>query len=94
MSRELVRAEWRRAQEAFNAALVLTREGFWADAVSRAYYGVLHAAKAALLVQDVEAKSHAGVKRMFGLHLIKVGAIKPKWADYLPAGLDDRLSAD
>ena len=64
MKREMVVAEWRRASESLSAAEVLMREGCQADAVSRAYYGIMHAAKAALFVHGVAATSHTGVKRI------------------------------
>ncbi len=38
--------------------------GYEADAISRAYYASLHAAKAALQVHGVGADSHAAVKRL------------------------------
>ncbi len=70
------------------------REGCHADAVSRAYYAIMHAAKAALFVHGVAATSHAGVKRMFGLHLVHPGRIEPLWSDHLVEGSDERLAAD
>lgn len=70
------------------------REGYHDDAVSRAYYVILHAAKAALLVHDIAAESHASVRRLFGRHLILFGAIEPEWSKYLGGSLDDRLAAD
>lgn len=45
-------AEWNRARESLRAAETLTREGFYADAISRAYYAILHSAKAALPVRN------------------------------------------
>jgi uncharacterized protein len=94
MKRQLVLAEWRRAQQALGSAELLTREGYHADAVSRTYYAVFHAAKAALHVQDVTADTHSGVRRMFGLHLIKPGEIEPQWATPLGETLDERQAAD
>ena len=64
------------------------------DAVSRAYYAILHAARAALFVHDVAAASHASVRRMFGLHLVRTGEIEPEWARRLAGGSDSRLAAD
>ena len=90
----MVIAEWRRACESLNATEVLMREGCQADAVSRAYYAIMHAAKAALFVHGVAATSHAGVKRMFGLHLVHPGRIEPLWSDHLVEGSDERLAAD
>lgn len=94
MNRNMVLAEWQRAIASLQAAKNLTRDGLYADAISRAYYAVLHAAKAGLHVHDVAAESHTAVRRLFGLHLIKPGKIEPQWSAYLTAGLDDRLAAD
>ena len=94
MNRSMVLAEWNRARESLRAAETLTREGLYADAISRAYYAILHGAKAALHVHDVAAESHPAVRRMFGLHLVKPGEIEPEWSAYLTESLDDRLAAD
>jgi len=94
MNRNMVVAEWCRAREALRAAETLTRERCYADAISRAYYAILHAAKAALHVHDVAVGSHAAVRRMFGLHLIRSGEIEAEWSAYLVESLDDRLAAD
>lgn len=94
MNRDLVLAEWRRAGESLRAAELLARENFTTDAVAKTYYAVFHAAKAALEVHDVSSQSHSGVRRMFGLHLIRSGEIEPEWASHLGQSLDDRLAAD
>tara|TARA_B100000315_G_C14271314_1_gene448808 strand:- start:97 stop:522 length:426 start_codon:yes stop_codon:yes gene_type:complete len=94
MNRNMTVAEWSRAREALRAAEALTRDRCYADAISRGYYAILHAAKAALHVHDIVAESHAAVRRMFGLYLVKPGEIEPKWSAYLVESLDDRLAAD
>jgi len=94
MNRRMVVAEWSRAREGLRAAEALTREHCYADAISRAYYAILHAAKAALHTHDVAAESHAAVRRMFGLHLVRPAEIEPEWSVYLVESLDDRLAAD
>jgi uncharacterized protein (UPF0332 family) len=94
MNRNMVFAEWHRAGESLRAAQTLTRDGLYADAISRAYYAILHGAKAALHVHDIVAESHPAVRRMFGLHLVKPGEIEPEWSAYLVESLDDRLAAD
>jgi hypothetical protein len=94
MNRTLVLAEWRLARNALRAAQLLARHGIYADAVSRAYYAVLHAAKAALQTKDISADSHAAVRRLFGLHFIKTGEFEREWSSPLAEGLDDRLAAD
>lgn len=94
MNRSLVLAEWRRAVESLGAARSCYRDGFYADAVSRAYYAILHAAKAALQLQDLAAESHAAVKRLFGLHLVQSGLVEAEWGTFLGESYDVRLMAD
>lgn len=88
-----VAAEWRRAQESLGAALVCRDNGFYADAVSRAYYAIMHAAKAAL-PNDVKADSHNGLINQFSLHLIKTGTVESEWMAYLRDGREARSIAD
>ncbi len=94
MNRDVVVGEWRMAARTLQAAKLLSRQGYPADAMSRAYYVTLHAARAALAVREVTTHSHSGVRRMFGLHLIRSGAIEPEWSEYLGESLDERLAAD
>ena len=94
MNREIVLREWGRVTTTLRAVQLLVREGYHDDAVSRAYYVILHAAKAALAVHDIAAESHASVRRLFGKHLILSGAIETEWSRYLGGSLDDRLAAD
>ena len=94
MNRDVVLGEWNRAARTLLAAELLVREGYPEDAVARAYYAILHAAKAALSVHDIFADSHSSVRGMFGKHLILTGAIERKWSKQLAASLDDRLAAD
>ena len=47
-----------------------------------------------LFVYDVAVASHASVRRMFGLHLVRTGEIEREWARCLAGGSDDRLAVD
>ncbi len=85
MNRDLVLAEWRRAQQALRAGELLTAEDCYADAVTRTYYAVFHAAKAALHARGIAAETHPSVRSMFGLHLIKTGEIEKDYAVHLAA---------
>ena len=77
MNKALVLAEWKRATQSLGAAFLCRGEGFYEDSASRAYYAILHAAKAALQVHGVSAESHAAVKRRAGRCC---GMAKPAWA--------------
>ncbi|MYD86805.1 MAG: HEPN domain-containing protein [Acidobacteria bacterium] len=94
MNRELLLVEWRRSVRGLEAARLLAREGYAEDAVSRTYYAILHAGKAALLVHDVTVDSHAALRRLFSEHLVPAGRIEREWSAQLRVGLDDRLAAD
>ena len=61
MNPKNVRAEFARAQKSLQAAKILQADGLFEDAVSRAYYAVMHSAKAALLVHDKISESHAAI---------------------------------
>jgi hypothetical protein len=89
VEKELVRAD-----KALRSATMLLAEGLLEDAISRAYYAVLHAAKAALAVANVSADSHAGVRRMFCLHLVKDGLIEDEYAGILVSAQEDRELGD
>jgi len=89
-----IRAEWRRAVKAQGAADLLLEEGFYEDAVSRAYYAVLHAAKAALLARDIVTESHTAVRRFFGKELVQQGLLEKEWAMIFAHEQDERASAD
>lgn len=94
MRTEQIQAGWRRALKAMRAAETLRSEDLLEDSVSRAYYAVLHAAKAALLVHDQQAKSHAGVRRLFGQVLIKSGEVQGEWGRILSREQDQREVAE
>lgn len=86
--------ELARARKALLAAKTLITKGLYEDCVSRAYYAVLHAAKAALSLSVVEPDTHNGVRRMFGLHLVKTGKIEKEFAKILTAEKEDREIGD
>jgi len=91
---ELSQKELNRAKKALLAAKTLLQNQLYEDCVSRAYYAVLHAAKAALVEIGVEPESHRAVRKMFGLHLVKTGKIEKDFASILTAQQEDREIGD
>lgn len=75
------------AQEMYEAA-------HFDDAVSRAYYGMFYAAKAALQSIDIEAKSHGGVLNQFSVHFIKTGKIDRECGRMLASAMQERQVSD
>ena len=95
MNRTLVIAEWRRAKISQRAASVCLRHHCYADAVSRAYYAVFHAAKAALALHDgTSPRSHGGVHQQFGLKLVRSGLLEGIWGSEIGQLYDLRVRAD
>jgi uncharacterized protein (UPF0332 family) len=91
---EEVQAELLRAERSLDAARILLKENFLEDALSRAYYAILHAARAVLLAEGVSVSSHRAVRRLFGSHLIKPGKLAVRLAKILAEEQDDRFLAD
>jgi hypothetical protein len=91
---EQAKKELARATKSLQAARMLLKNQLYEDCVSRSYYAVLHAAKAALIKIGIEAKSHQAVKRMFGLHLVKTEQIEKHFAEILTAQQEDREIGD
>ncbi len=58
-------AELEIAATALRAATALLGLGLGLDAVSRLYYAVFHAARAALLARELRAKTHSGQLSLF-----------------------------
>lgn len=92
--KDLSQKELTRAKKALLAAKTLLENQLYEDCVSRSYYAVLHAAKAALITVDVEPESHHAVRRMFGLHLVKSGKLEKDFAKILTAEQEDREIGD
>ena len=70
MNLEEIKKEISRSEKSLRSAGILLKNNYFEDAISRCYYGVLHAAEAALLVENISISSHKAVRRLFGQHLI------------------------
>jgi uncharacterized protein (UPF0332 family) len=72
-----------RGDEALAAARHLLSGGFHRDAVSRAYYAAYHWARALLLSQGVDPRTHRGVVQMLNLRFVKDGPMPEEIAAHL-----------
>lgn len=89
-----IEAEIDRARQSLQAAKLLCDNELFSDSLSRSYYAILHAARAALLTQGVRVNSHEAVKRLFGMHLVKPGLLPAELAVSIRQEQDDRFLAD
>lgn len=95
MKHELALRTWQRAVEALGAAENMTRLGYHTDAVSRAYYAVFYAARAATSAADIpESKTHKGAIYLFREHLVLTGSLEKEWAEMFAFAYTARHGAD
>jgi len=89
-----IQIETKRGRDSFKSAEILLAAGMYADAVSRAYYGALHFARALLLTADEEPKTHGGVVRLISRDFVRTGELAPEVAQLLSALEKQRSDAD
>jgi uncharacterized protein (UPF0332 family) len=83
-----------RGAEALAAAELLARHGMHPDAVSRAYYAMLHHARALLLTEGHQPKSQGGVAYLLNLHFVRPGLFSADQARAFARLQADREDAD
>jgi uncharacterized protein (UPF0332 family) len=73
--RSFVHYRLTKAEETYQAAVVLYGAEQWNSCINRLYYACFYAASAILLEREISAKSHAGVIGMFSETLVRTGEI-------------------
>ncbi|MBI3925568.1 MAG: HEPN domain-containing protein [Armatimonadetes bacterium] len=89
-----IAAEVSHSDEALAAARHLHAGGFHRDAVSRSYYAAYHLARALLLSEDQQPRTHSGTTRMLGLHFIRPGILPSRYSRLLSLLQSEREGAD
>jgi uncharacterized protein (UPF0332 family) len=87
-------AEWQRGRLSLRSALVLTRAGLYADAISRAYYSIRHATNATLLTKGIQARTHQSAGTLLNQHLIFTHELERELLDSFNDALALRIKAD
>lgn len=76
------------------AADLLAGQGFFRQAVTRAYFAAFHVAQALLAAHGLEAATHEGVQRLLGLHFVLPGELSKDAGRAISALLARRHEAD
>lgn len=92
--REYAKYRIESALKTFEAAKVLSENGFWNSAVNRLYYSVFYAVNALLVLNEIQTKSHSATKRQFSLHFVKTGRFDKKHGRLLSELFDWRQKGD
>jgi uncharacterized protein len=82
------------AELRIEAARHLNKEGFFDDAVSRAYYGMFFATSALFLAKDIQVKTHRGLIARFGQEFVEKGLIERHFGQILRIAEELRSEAD
>jgi len=83
-----------RGDASMRAAELLLAENMFADAVSRAYYGAFHYARALLLMLGEEPVTHTGVERLLHRDIVRSGILDADVARQFGRLQKMRLDAD
>lgn len=81
--RKMVERQLAKSRASLEGAELLQRGGFHDDAISRAYYAVFHAARAALATVGVQPRTHKGVNQRFNSELVLTGKIEAEYLSLL-----------
>lgn len=82
------------AELRLEAARHLLNEGFYDDAVSRAYYCMYFATSALFLVRNIQVKTHRGLIARFGQEFVEKGLIERHFGRILRIAEELRSEAD
>jgi len=77
MNHDEIFAEFKRGNESLAAAKLLADAELFNDAMSRAYYAVLHYVRSLLFTEDIVPRSHHGAFVHFSKHFVKTGRMSP-----------------
>jgi uncharacterized protein (UPF0332 family) len=83
-----------KARSSVEAAELLAQQGYFAFAVSRAYYAMFYVAESLLLGEGLAFSKHAAVIAAFGERLVKPGTVSPEFHRFLIEGQDSRNAGD
>jgi uncharacterized protein (UPF0332 family) len=94
LKQDYVDYRFKSAKDTLNAAESLARDGHWNSVINRLYYVCFYAISALLYKNDLNARSHSGLKHQFILHFIKTGLIDKKLAGVYIELFDFRQEGD
>jgi uncharacterized protein (UPF0332 family) len=92
--RLLIEHKLAKAHTTLEEAKLLIDNKYWNAAVNRLYYACFYAVGALLVSKDLETKTHAGVRQMFGLHFVTTGKIENASAKFYSEIFGKRQSGD
>ena len=94
MKKALARDKWDNACETLQEADVLARTGFYKGAISRAFFAMENAARAALALKGQEPRPHSGLIQAFNQQVAGKAGLEESWTSRVEGAGDARNTAD
>jgi len=91
---EEVRLRITRSRGALHSAEALLDEKEYGDSISRSYYAMFHMAKALVLCEGEDAKTHRGLLNLFGQKFVKTGEIEKYVGNLIKELQEARVRSD
>ena len=73
--KQLIRYRLLNGEEKFRSAKILLENGQFKDSASRSYYAMFSAAKALLVIKNLNSTTHSGIISLFNQHFVKTGLV-------------------
>lgn len=83
-----------RSRGALRSAETLLNEKEYGDSISRSYYTMFHMAKALVLCEGKDAKTHKGLLSIFGQEFVKTGEIEKYVGNLIKELQEARVRSD
>jgi len=91
---DYIKYRFKRAEEAFDEALILIKNKKWNAAINRLYYSCFYAVIALLLKNGIETQIHDGARIKFSNEFIKQGKIDIRYGKIFSKLFDYRQKGD
>lgn len=86
--------EFKKAEKTLKAAKALSKNEFYEDSASRAYYAAFHAVRACLFSKQLVPKGHKGLSILFAEHFVKKGLFPRDFSRLLTHLRENREESD
>lgn len=90
----LVKYRLSKSRELLREIEIHIEHELWHTAINRLYYACYYAISALLLSKNIKPHTHAGVRQMLGLHIIKQGLISEDLGKFYSDLSDKRQTSD
>lgn len=78
IKRDIVSYRRQKAHDLMRDVDILMENELWNSTVNRMYYACFHIISALLIMNEIEVKTHMGVRQAFDLHFVKSGLLEPE----------------